>query len=128
MRYANYEHSHEEYLTRRKTLELIQQVLLDHPDILTKLQAISDYLVENAPELATLASKTDIAALQAQIDTLNSIGYKEQLVDFIEANTTLNSDQIITEFIDATTQDKKNLEQVLQELYDDIQRSEYYWS
>jgi hypothetical protein len=124
MRYANFKHTHEEYLTRRKALELIEETVNMNPDILNILQDFSDYLENGSGELETLisglASHADIALLQAQIDQLNSIQYKEELVDFVQNNVRLKTDQIDTEFIDEVTLEKKNLEQFLYELYDEV--------
>jgi hypothetical protein len=94
-KYADLHHTHDQYLTRRKTLELIQEVLTtDGTTILETLQSISDYLVENSPELSTLATKTDIDELQEQIDTINENYYSiSQLNSYLDTRK-FNSTQI----------------------------------
>jgi hypothetical protein len=94
-KYADYHHTHDQYLTRRKALELIQEVLTTNGGtILDTLQSITDYLVENAPELSTLATKTDVAELQAQIDSINQNYYSiSQLESYLDTRK-FNSTQI----------------------------------
>jgi len=132
MRYANYKHTHSEYLTRRKVLELIQETLATNPDITDILYSFSEYLQSNEEGLNDLilalnninlnGIQSDILDIQTQIDILNGDSYKNELVDYIQNNINLKTDQIYTDFIDVSTQENKNLSQFLAELYEDIQK------
>jgi hypothetical protein len=117
-RYAMFNHTHSDYLTRNATLSLIEEVLAVHPDILTKLQAISDYLVENSPELATLATKTDLADIQAQINTINST-FGERVQTFLDSEATVQSERVLTNFVDQGG-NTMNLDEVLTDLRNDL--------
>jgi hypothetical protein len=117
-RYAMFNHTHDNYLTRKSALSLIEEVLGKHPDILTSLQAISDYIVENSPELATLATRTDIDDIQAQIDTINST-FGTRVQTFLDSEATVQSERVITNFADEAG-NAKNLDQVLTEFRADL--------
>jgi hypothetical protein len=117
-RYAMFNHTHSQYLTRKAALTLIEEVLAVNPDILDKLQAISDYLVENSPELSTLATKTDIEELQAQIDLINS-SFATRVQDYLDTEATIQSERIKTNFTDQGG-NAKNLDQMLVEILDEI--------
>jgi hypothetical protein len=130
-RYANFKHTHDEYLTRRKVLELIQERLQMDPNTLDILQQISDYLAVNQTGLYdfinglnNVAGEADIDNLQAQIDALHNTYYDQgELTTFvnsyIENYYGIRTYQIRTEYID-TFGVPKNLTQVLQEIKDDI--------
>jgi len=118
-RYAMFNHTHSQYLTRNAALTLIEEVLAVHPDILDKLQAISDYLVENAPELATLATKTDIEELQASINLINS-SFATRVQNYLDTESTIQSERVKTNFTDEGG-NIKNLDQMLVEILDGIQ-------
>jgi len=117
-RYAMFNHTHDNYLTRQAALSLIEKVIGNHPDILTNLQAISDYLVENSPELVTLATKTDLEDIQNQIDIINST-FGTRVQTFLNSEATVQSERVITNFADENG-DAKNLDQVLTELRADL--------
>jgi hypothetical protein len=126
-RYAFAKHTHAEYITRKKALELIQEVLAtDGGDILETLQSISDYLVENAPELETLATKTDIEELQDQIDLINE-EFSARIQTYLSSNSaSITSDKVKvtmdtgdSAFDSLFVEDgqPKDLTQVIEELY-----------
>jgi hypothetical protein len=127
-RYAMFNHTHAEYLTRKSALELIQQTLtgIDGDEVISTLTAISDYLNNNSEVLATLATKAELADIQSQIDEINSTldinnedsPLRVQLDSYLSERR-FESHQIDTEFVDqgGTT---KNLDQVLTELREDI--------
>jgi hypothetical protein len=128
-RYAMFNHTHAEYLTRKSALELIQQTLtgIDGEEVIETLIAVSEYLDNNSNVLATLATKTELAAIQTQIDEINDTldisdtesPLRVQLDSYLDERT-FESHQINTEFVDegGTT---KNLDQVLTELREDIE-------
>lgn len=127
-RYAMFNHTHAEYLTRKSALELIQQTLtgIDGDEVINTLIAVSEYLENNSEVLATLATKTELAAIQAQVDEINAtldISDEEsplrvQLDSYLDSRT-FESHQINTEFVDEGGT-VKNLDQVLTELREDI--------
>jgi len=126
-RYANYNHTHANYLTRRKALELIEETIGMNPSILTTLTSISDYLAANVGTLGTLLSeladvtdmKVEIIDLQDQIDVINTTA--AILADHVD-NRRIKTDQIDTEFNGGseTGFQPKDLTQVLQEIMDTI--------
>lgn len=120
-RYANYNHTHDNYLTRAKVLELIEETLELHPSILSVLQGFSDYLtdINTNPELtallSTMATQSNIAEIQEQIDAINENFYnKEQLYAYLRNEARLRADQIDTHFLTETFT-QKSLEEVLDE-------------
>ena len=119
-RYALYHHNHDDrYLTRRGALNLIEEVLAIHPDIVDKLQAISDYLVANMPALATLATKTDIDDINNQINIINST-LNTRIQDYLDSESVvIQSEKVKTNFVDEGGINK-NLNQVLTELRNDL--------
>lgn len=125
-RYANYVHTHDNYLTRRKVLELIEETVAMHPDILNILQSFSDYLndVGTNPELtdllASMATQTNITTIQNQIDAINANFYnKTQLYSYLRNEATFRTDQINTTFLDDSFT-PRNLQDVLNELKEKI--------
>jgi hypothetical protein len=126
-RYAMFNHTHSNYLTRTAAYSLIEEVLAVHPDIVTKLQEISNYITNIANEptvLATLATKTDVAELQAFIDDINNVenttpGSFGSRLNSLLSTRKYESTQIDTEFVDESGQ-KKDLNEVLTELRNDL--------
>jgi len=130
-RYANFKHTHGEYLTRRKTLELIQETLASNPDITDILASFSDYLEANESGLSDLitalqnisldALQADITTIQGQIDEINQNHYTiTQLVSYLNT-ARFTTDQIDTEFYDSFG-NTKDLTQVLKEIREDIDK------
>ena len=123
-KYASFNHTHAEYTTREKVLELIEERLIFEPGILDMLAEISNYLETNtdlATLLSTLASNQDITDIQTQIDEINNTHYNiTQLKSYLN-NRKFESTQIDTEFIDQNSGLNKDLNQVLQELRSDLE-------
>jgi hypothetical protein len=127
-RYAMFNHTHAEYLTRKTALELIQQTLIGTggDSVISTLTAISDYLNNNSEVLATLATKAELADIQSQIDAINASldindegsTFRVQLDSYLN-NRTFDSHQINTGLLDEGGINK-NLNQVLTEIREDI--------
>ena len=120
-RYANFRHTHEQYLTRAKALEIIQNQLEIDPTILTVLGQISTYLeTEGALQdlidaLTGVATQDDIENLQDQIDTINSTHWTSQQVrDYIREEAVIDAHQVQTELLD-TNSNPMDLAEVLQD-------------
>jgi hypothetical protein len=120
-RYANYKHTHEEYLTRGKVLELIQEQVQMNPGILNILQDFSNYLnsISETPELeeliSSLASQADITEINNKIVNIENTYYNIEQLESRLSERQFRSDQILTNFVNESSQDPKNLEQVLDE-------------
>jgi hypothetical protein len=76
-RYAMFYHTHGEYLTRKKALELIEQKLQANPQILQTLSTISSIINEGSSlsqvlsALSQIASVTDVSSLEEDIARIN---------------------------------------------------------
>jgi hypothetical protein len=129
-RYANFKHTHSDYLTRRKVLELIQETIQLNPNIINILEGISTALSNNELQgfITTLENQlvtnADIQALQDQLDAIPGIYYNESELtifvnSYIQSYYGIRTDQITTEYLDSYGV-PLNLTQLLKEIKDDI--------
>lgn len=125
-RYANFRHTHTEYLTRRKVLELLQETLEMNPNILTILEQISTSLENSNLEdfVTSVTMQNDIIDIKDRLDEIKNIHFDPNEIRFffnsyIKDYYGLRTDQIVTEYLDPAGE-PKNLSQILQDIKDDI--------
>jgi hypothetical protein len=125
--YAPYQHTHGQYTTRSKVIELIQEALGLHPDILDLIVDFNNYFEGQAGNpifqdfLQSLATVSDIDIInQKLIDIEENYYTKSQIHSYLD-NRKFESYQIDTEFIDPSNSSRKDLNQVLQEMKDQIE-------
>jgi hypothetical protein len=96
-RYALFHHTHSEYLTRRAAIQLLEEQLQLHPDILQSLSALSDAIESNEALQDFIANVTAIENIQDEIDAINTKFedyYTKTEIDSMFRNNKLRSDQI----------------------------------
>lgn len=132
-RYANVNHTHSEYLTRDKTLQLIQEYFQEDTEVMDILTQVSQFIndTSNTSTLTDLlALSNNVSTIETQIETINdeldslfdpqgtdSLG--DRFASYLRNKVRLITDQIDTEFVD-DNHITKNLTQVLRELREDI--------